>query len=131
MSNAKTTARQKAIDELQAVEELLDGAARRLARLRATVEKAPAAPLQRGGQQHRPPERSREPGDEMPVTWPCRRPDGDGYAVKLQDRAGGAPGMTVRVETKGGKSGEAELDEHLKTDQYGEIWTAGPVRWDD
>ena len=98
---------------------------------RQTAEQAAEQqPLQRGGQQHRP-DTDPAPGDEPPVAWPCRHPDGDGYALKLQDRAVGGRGMTVRIETKAGKTGKAELEEHIMSDKFGEVWSSNEIRWDD
>ena len=98
---------------------------------RPPAEEAADRALQRGGQQHRP-DTDPAPGDEPPVAWPCRRPDDqEGYAVKLQDRANGAPGMQVTVRAKSGKVGTAELDAHLETDRFGEIWTTGPITWEE
>ena len=93
---------------------------------RPTSEEAAAS-----GRQPRP-DTDPAPGDEPPVAWPCRRPDGeDGYAVKLQGNATGSTGMQVRVEAKSGRVGAAELDAHLETDRYGEVWTTGRITWED
>ena len=72
------------------------------------------------------------PGDEPPVAWPCRHPENpDGYAVRMQDGATGAPGMRVQVRAKSGRVGYGPLADHVLTDRHGEVWTTGRIEWSD
>ena len=146
MSNGTKPMGQHILDELSELEVLIEETKRRfdsdvgaigvrVAQLLSDVRQAREArrrsappPAQ---QEQRQPDTDPAPGDEPPVAWPCRHPDGDGYAVKLQDRAAGEQGMPVRIQAKSGKTGTAYLEAHVATDQYGETWTTDPIRWDD